>query len=225
VKRFSALGVACVLLILSQQAHAGIGISVKVSTMGFGIDITKSLKPMLNARAGLHYLPGGNYSERDGSVSYDKETKVRVLGLFVDLHPNPLNSLRFTGGLLYNGYEEEWVSQPAQSYKIGYQVYTADEVGKLNGRLDFMRLAPYFGVGWGNAAQSRRRISFAADLGIAYIGSPKVNLTATGPIASQPRFVDDLRREADDRTESEDEHWWKNYPVVSLGISVRLSDL
>ena len=232
MKRFSAVGVACVLLILSQQAHAGIGISGKVGLPGFGIDVTKSLVPMLNARAGLYFLPEAlaagdvSYRERGGN-RYDEKITNRLLGLFVDLHPIPSVVLRLTGGLLYNGTKEEWVSLPAPSYKIGSQVYTADEVGELRGGMDYRALAPYFGIGWGNATQSQRRISFTVDLGIYYSGYAKSHLTATGPIASQPGFVDNLRREVDNlqRDYDEDGYNWRFFPFLLLGISVKLSDL
>jgi len=117
------------------------------------------------------------------------------------------------------------VSLPAPNYEIGDQVYTADEVGELRGGMDYRALAPYFGIGWGNAAQSR--IGFVVDLGIYYSGYAKSHLTATGPIASQPGFVDNLRREVDElqRDYDEDGYNWRFFPFVLLGISVKLSDL
>lgn len=228
---FSAVGVAFSLLISSQQTEAGIGVSGKVGFPGFfSIEVTKSLRPVLNARAGLLFWPeglatGGVSQREEGGNWYDERVTNRLLGLFVDLHPIPSAGLRLTGGLLHNATKEEWVSLPARSYEIGHQAYTADEVGELRGGKDYRTLAPYFGIGWGNAAQSRRRISFAVDLGILYSGRAKLHLAATGPIASQPGFVDSIRREVDDLQKGfdGDGYNWRFYPFVLLGISVKLS--
>lgn len=80
-------------------------------------------------------------------------------------------------------------------------------------------MAPYVGIGWGNAFGRSRRWGFVTDLGVAFTGSPDVALSATGTLASDPGFRADLaREEADLEDDLED---FKIYPVFSANLYFR----
>ena len=103
--------------------------------------------------------------------------------------------------------------------EIGGQTYTQAEAGTLNGAVDFKSTAPYLGIGWGNAANSR--IGLAIDLGIAFQGSPQVDLGATGQLANTQEFIDELNREQDELQDSLD--GFKYYPVIAIGLSFKIT--
>lgn len=84
--------------------------------------------------------------------------------------------------------------------------------------IEFSSLAPYAGIGWGNAASSV--VGFNVDLGIAFQGSPAVGMTVTGELANNEVFLEDLEQEAQELAETL--KGFKYYPVVSVGLSVKL---
>lgn len=78
---------------------------------------------------------------------------------------------------------------------IGNTVYTSAQVGALNGKLDFDKVAPYVGIGWGNPFGKSSRWSISLDLGTMLQDSPNVELNANGLLASNAAFMADLNRE------------------------------
>ena len=110
------------------------------------------------------------------------------------------------------------VSVPSGTYSIGNRNYTGAEVGTLTGKVDFKSTAPYVGIGWGNATSGRFGIAF--DLGIVFQGSPQVALSASGIVASDPTFIQELNRENQELENDISE--FKYYPVISLGLSLNL---
>lgn len=193
------------------------GIAVKVGTLGAGVDVTASIVPKLNARGNFNFFKY-SFSGTQSDVRYDTDLKLRSFAVLLDLHPIPRRGLRLSGGLLFNKNELGMVSQPTVSYTIGSKTYSNVQVGTLDGRVDFNRVAPYLGIGWGNA--TGRRVGIAFDLGVAFQGSPKVSLTATGPIATDPAFKNELNQEV--QSVKDDLKAFKYYPVFSLGVSFKL---
>ncbi|MDP6780108.1 MAG: hypothetical protein QGI83_25360 [Candidatus Latescibacteria bacterium] len=210
--------VGTVLLALTAQAYAGVGVTVKAGTLGIGAEVTKSIVPTVNVRVGGSYFTYG-FDGTEGDVSYDLDLKLKSFNLLVDFHPILGRGLRLSAGMVLNSNGVDMVSRPTASYDIGGTTYTATDVGTIHGAVDFKSFAPYVGIGWGNAAGGRWGIAF--DLGLALQGSPQVDLSATGPIASDAQFLAELRQE--ESQVQDDISGFKYYPVVSLGLSFKLS--
>lgn len=136
------------------------------------------------------------------------------------------NGFRLSPGLVANGNELDLNGRPraGQTFDIGGNTYTVDEVGSLNGNVDFNSLAPYLGVGWGNPFGAGGNWSFSCDLGVVFQGSPNVTLTATPTNAfDDPALRAELDRRVEaERRDLEDElDDFKYYPLVSIGITYR----
>ena len=84
-------------------------------------------------------------------------------------------------------------------------------------------VAPYIGIGWGNAVKPGKRWGFSTNLGVMFPGSPKVEITpGFGPVALaipglQQRINTDI--EAERKKQESDLNWLNVYPVFSLGVS------
>ncbi len=208
-------------LAMTGVAHAGMGVGAKVGTPGFGLEATKSIVPMVNARLGFSIFGLGYETTQDG-VDYDYDLSLRSIHLLADYHPIPLMGFRLSGGALLNGNKLEMLSQPATgTFEIGDETYTAAEVGTIDGEVSFSSLAPYVGIGWGNAAGSR--VGISTDLGVVFQGAPEVDLSASGLLGNDAGFQSELTEEAQ---AIEDElGFFKYYPVFSIGISIKLSIL
>ena len=206
-------------LSLHSSSHAGLGIAGRAGTLGLGVEVTQSLIPMVNVRGGVNWF---NYSwdGTESDVDYNIELELKSFTALVDLHPFPLLGFRLTGGIVFNSNGLEMVSdQISGTIEVGGDTYPISDVGTLNGVVDFKSTAPYLGIGWGNAASSR--IGIAVDLGVAFQGSPQVDLRATGRLATDPTFQQDLNREIQEL--EDDISGFKYYPVLSIGLSFKIT--
>jgi len=194
-----------------------LAIGVKASTLGFGGDVIVKATDNLNARLGVQ---GFTYdvNKTESGIEYDADIKLLSGLVTADWFPFG-GCFHLSAGALVNGNKVDATgkAQGGTTFNIGGTIYTAAQTGALNANIDFNTLAPYVGIGWGNPVKKDSGWSMFFDLGVAFQGSPDVELTATGPIASDPTFQANLARERAELEDDIDEY--KYYPVVSIGVS------
>ncbi len=214
------LMVACLATMgLVQPAVAGdMAIGAKIGTLGAGVEIVSNVVPMLvNARLQLN---GYNLNKTitDTQVSYDAKLKLFSFGALADVYPFA-GKFRLTGGLYYNGNKLTMTGTPlAGTYNINGTVYTAAQVGSLTSTVDFNKVAPYAGIGFGDPISSGSPIGFNLDLGVLYMGQPKTAITATGA-AANPALAASVAAEKQKLDNALSN--MKFYPVASIGVTFR----
>ncbi len=197
------------------------GVAFKLGTLGAGLDVSIPLKDKINLRFNLN---GGTYDDdtTEGGINYAYDLDLLTVGLLLDYYPMEASEFRVTGGVYYNGNEAELCAKPgAGGIKIGNNpiAYTATELGSLHGDVEFDEIAPYIGIGWGNAVK-KGGWSFNADVGIMYQGSPDVTLTpnyGTLSAGKKTTLDNDIAQELKDLQDDLDDY--KVYPVVSFGAT------
>jgi hypothetical protein len=198
----------------------GVAISAKVGSTGVGGDLTVGLSRYVNLRGGVE---GFSHSEtrRQQEVEYKADLKLLTEFVVLDFHP-AAKGFRISAGAYFNSNKVSAVSTDANTYTVNGKVYKASDVGKIDGTVDFdNKVAPYLGIGWGNAVAPGSHWRFAFDLGAYYEGSPRVGLKATlvNPALVPPGFAADLEAE---RLKTEDDlKNYKVYPVLAFGVSYR----
>lgn len=193
-------------------------LGVKASTLGAGLEGTAGLLPRLNLRAGANAF-SFDFDANTSDIDYDLEVDLLSFPVVLDWHPFKDSAFRITGGILINRNEANADASSQSSYTIGDNEYTAAALGSLTGKVDFNKVAPYVGIGWGNAVGKNKRWSFSCDFGVVFQGEANIDLTASGPIASDPTFQANLAREKQELEDELDDY--KYYPVVSLGITYK----
>ncbi len=196
-------------------AHPGIGLSLKAGSLGAGGDLTLGLTPNINLRAGVGFFTW-THKLNDGAAD-QKEIKVDLLNfpVTVDWHPITGNGFRISAGVMFNNDRGEITAKAGQSVSINDHDYL---VSALSGKVDFNRFGPYLGIGYGNAADTSARWHCALDLGVAYVGTPNVTLSATALNPAQQAALDsDVTAQIN--TYQDDIKPFKFYPVLSLGFS------
>ena len=139
---------------LTLPAHAAPLVAAKVSTLGLGLDAAFPLTDSVDGRIGINSF-NRNFS-RDVSSSgftthYSGKLKLQSLEALADWHPWQ-GGFRLTGGLIYNNNKFDMTAQPTGgNISIGGQTYTAAQAGTVTATVDFRKMAPYFGIGWGSA--------------------------------------------------------------------------
>jgi len=212
---FAALAVA-------QGASAGeIAASADLGSTGLGLHLSTPLAAKLNARIGIN-VAKYSYDGSTSDVDYDFKLKLATADALLDYHPFD-GSFRISGGVVYNGNKVDARARPnaAGSYDINGTVYSAATVGRLDGKIDFRKAAPYLGIGWGNALK-QSGWSVGLDLGVTFQGSPNTALASSGCTASAASCAQLARDIAAENAKLADEvDDFKLYPVVRAGISYR----
>ena len=210
----------CVQPAWAVESPDNFGAGIGISTLGLGIEGSYAFNDTFSASLGLNHY---KYSTSDVSsdIDYDIEMKlqsVALLGNFFPFH----GAFRVSAGIFSNDNKISMDAKPAGSYDIGNTQYSAADIGTLTAKVSFNKIAPYLGVGWGKRV--RKGFGMTGDIGVLIQGSPKLEMTATGPITdpSNPlhsQFTADLERE---RLSAQDDlSDFKMYPVLGIGLSYR----
>lgn len=200
-----------------EYSWPGIGVGVKVGTLGLGSDLSLPVVPdRLNLRVSGNYL-NFSYDGTADDIDYRFTLDFKDLMLLGDWHPFA-NNFRISAGVVWHdGSKVKLKGTPTDDVDIGGHDYPAELVGTLRGELAFESAAPYVGIGFGNAIGPYEQTwSFIFDLGII-IQTFDSTLSADGPIASDPTFQADLKKEQDDLQDSCDQ--FKVYPVLQFGVA------
>lgn len=205
-------------------AHADIGVAGNVGTTGIGFHASFPLRPDLNARVGLGYL-GYSYRGSTRDLNYDLDLTANTYDALLDWYPRKNSTFRLTTGLTYNGNKIDVRARPNANgnYTIQGNTYDAASVGKVAGKVDFNKVAPYLGIGWGRPSLKKEKgWSFTADIGVMLQGSPKTTLANTGCTASAAvcnQFASDVARE--NAALRDEVSKFKLYPVLRVGVSYK----
>ena len=219
--RLSLFPLAASLLLMAGTTPAaaeGLAVGARIGTPGLGIEVTQSLTDQVNLRAGLNnygYTRTGTQNE----VDYTAELKLRSYSALLDLHPGG-GAFRLTGGFFYDKNRVEGLATSTTTIEVNNTVYRAADIAPLTGSVSLERkIAPYLGLGVGNAVGRGKRLSLALDLGVVFQGYPSVALQAQGPLASDAGFQADLAQLQRDVNDDLRKSYFKYYPVVSLGLA------
>jgi len=186
----------------------GFAVAAKVSTVGLGVEVTTNLLPDVNARIGFNTF-NIDRDATENNINYEIELEMQTVTGFIDWHPFA-TGFRTTLGLVVNGNELNMKAQPATNYNIGGTVYTPAEVGTLTGAVGFDSIAPYLGIGWGDAVGSDKSWSF---------GEADINLSTDGLLATNAVFLVDLEQEKQQLEQDLDD--FELFPVLAFGISYK----
>jgi len=190
------------------------GVSAGVGTLGAGLGVTFGVTERLNTRIGFGYFSEDDLDFEESGVTYVGEVTVGGVYGLLDFHPTG-GGFRVSGGLVLNNNELTGESTVTSNIPIGGGFYTVD---RLSATANFDDVAPYIGIGWGNAARSKPGWGFSFDLGVMIQGDVNVALQAEGGDANDPAFQDDLRREEEALANELEEYINIDvFPVVALG--------
>jgi len=137
------------------------------------------------------------------------------------------------GALLYNGNKLDGrANVPAgQLFDLGDDSYRSSATDPIHGTgtMRLNKLAPLAMVGFGNPAHGEDRLAISVDVGVAFVGTPKVRLAFAGSAcdtsglncssATQAEFQQSVRDE--EAKFNRNVSSYQFYPVVQLSIGYR----
>jgi len=214
MRHLTALTIALMLFGTSARAedHA---IGARMGLLGIGVEYSYKINERLIVRGGLNGS-GLDFDETESGIDYAFDLDFDSMAIGVDFHPFT-GAFRVSGGFLKNDNALTAVGQLTSSVTIGNDTYDPNDVGTLSGSVGFDSTAPYLAVGWDFLHDKKVGMSF--ELGLVKQGAPVVSLSASGPIASDPDFMDDIEAERAELESDLDD--LDVYPFAMLGLVVR----
>jgi len=213
-------------LLSANPSFAQNALNATVGTTGLGLEWASSLHPNLRVRGVLSYLTF-ELDETEEGIDYNIDVESNNLGAILDWHPFS-GCFRLSAGLVSTNFGLDLKSDSSQNnFEIGDNIYTGNL--KLEGDTDFNYIAPYAGFGWASDL-SRTGLYFSGEIGVLFIGKPKISYDASGQVSDQsggpvfdvgsnPQFQADLEIERQLlEDELEDFSMW---PVLNIGIGYR----
>jgi hypothetical protein len=223
LNKFAILLAAASMVAGAAQAQSSTAFSLDLGTTGIGGYLSHRVGDTVSARVGLHYLKG-NISETVNAIDYDIDLKLLNADLLADWYPINGSSFHLTGGAVYDGNELHYRNKPVSGgvYTINGAQYSAAQFGTLNGGVEYSKLAPYVGIGWGDAFAGAPGWHFTSDLGAFYQGRGTVTLANTGCVGSTVVCQALARDVAAERSRLENDNAAPRfYPVLRAGVSYR----
>lgn len=185
-------------------------------TLGIGPEAGYRFSALLGVRANAGWFRWDEDFDID-DVDYNGKLKLNSYGLMADIYPFR-GKFRVTAGVRLSDNKVRLRASPGEPVTIGDRVYTPAEIGSLRGNVETNAVAPMLAIGYAGRLAPGWAVGIEA--GALFHGRPEVGeLTASGLLADNPQFQEDLRREIED-IEDEVEKY-KVYPVVQLSVSYR----
>jgi hypothetical protein len=219
----------------SESTNVGIsrvGIGVKISTLGPGIEAAYELSPRLNVRGGFNDFSYGVNSTNNG-IRYNGTLTLRSAQASLDWFF--WHSLHLSPGLVfYNGNRASaTASAIGQSFTLNNITYLSNPATPITGTgtVKFSRVGPSIMFGVGNLVPRGHRFSISFEIGGVYQGSPNVTLNLTGSacdptgtncrnVATDPGIQSNVQ--AQQTKYNSDISRFKFWPVISLGFGFKL---
>jgi len=213
-----------------------IGVGVKTSMLGAGIEVAAPVTHRTNFRAGFNMISFSRTFNKDG-VAYAGQLGFKTVEAHYDIFPFAGRFHISPGVLTYIGDPITATAAVAggQSFTLGgVQYYSSTQVPITGtGKIDFNRASPTITMGWGNLVRrDRGHWSFPFEIGVAFQGSPKATLNLAGdicsppapgtgciPVAQNPTALSQIVSEQTKLNNSMS--LFKVYPIISSGVGYK----
>jgi hypothetical protein len=194
----------------------GTAVTLRAGTLGIAGGVTRSINDRFNVRLDVPYFAYSRTTTadlEDMELEYKADVNLFSVGGLVDFFPFR-NALRLVAGAVYNDNSTSFRAAPTGPYTVGSVTYSPAQIGHLEGDIQMgSQIAPYVGIGVGNPVSGNKRIGFTMDMGALFSGAPKVTMRGSGMVEPTAENAPQLEENLD---------WISIYPVISLGLSVRL---
>jgi len=168
----------------STKPFSRLGIGVKISLLGAGVEAATPITANSNLRGGFNIFSYDQNFNEDG-ITYDGQLRLRSAEAHYDWFPFHGSFHVSPGVLVYNGNQVTAnASVPGGStFTLNDTTYTSSPTDPITGtgKVDFIKAGPMFTVGWGNLLpRNHRHFSFPVELGVIYTGAPRTALSMGG---------------------------------------------
>lgn len=216
MKKF--LTIAGAMVMVPSVALSQVSIGARIGTMGIGPEIGVAINPQIAVRGGIgttEYQYEGDFSDKRFTI----DTPPNIWNVGLEISPFG-NAFHIGAGILHRP-QFEIAGTYTGSTQVGNNTYTGT-VNLAGNMKNESEIGPYGGFGFGR--MTKKGFGVSLDLGVAYLGEGKINLTSatctssTGqPCPNQSQFQADVQAEAAKANKDIAAHV-KWHPIVSLAF-------
>lgn len=234
-QRLYASLAGCALLLLSQSATADSAwaVAVDAGSTGVGAGLVVEVAPSVNVRAawrGLSVSHDVDAKDNNGmagdEMHYEGDLKLRGGHLLLDYHPGA-GSFYLSAGGMWNRSEFQAEARCPSTNITGCEVGSNPSARVAPGDtihtdISFPALAPYAGIGFGNAMGKNSGFAVQLDIGVLLQGKAAVEMSYSGSCSGS--VADAECRNQIEQEEQELENDLKDYqlyPVLNLSLAYR----
>ncbi|MDP3444419.1 MAG: hypothetical protein Q8T08_16295 [Ignavibacteria bacterium] len=192
-----------------------LAIGIKANTLGLGGEVAVQFMPKLQLRLGGTYTKYSvdlkQYSEEiEGSGDFT----TGGISLLANYHL--AKSFFLSGGAIYTFADVTIHANSAKPVTVGDVVVEPIDVGMIDINIKpKLKVMPYLGFGVGRTISKDGVVSFAFEMGAAYLDSPKTILNTTGML--EPTSSPEQQQQFEENLS-----WIYIYPVMSFQLSFRI---
>jgi hypothetical protein len=215
----------------SGPSETRVGIGVKGSFLGGGVEVAARVTHHTNVRAGFNMF---NYSREfhKDSINYGGQLQFKTVEAHYDIFPFAGKFHVSPGVLAYigNPITANAAVPGGQSFSLGGTTYYSDTVTPVtgSGNIKFNQVSPMATFGWGNLVpRNHSHFSVPVELGAVFQGSPKASLNLAGnvcdspgvncrPVATDTNVQSHIVSEQTKLNNSMS--FFKVYPIISVGF-------
>ncbi len=211
-----------------------IGLGVKMSPLGVGIEAATPITYHTNVRVGFNAFGYSHDFSIDG-INYNANLNFRSFETHFDWFPFS-NGLHLSPGLMLyngNGIKANAAVPGGQQFTLGGTAYMSDPANPITGvgKVGFNTVAPTFLLGWGNLVpRSSKHISVPVEIGAVFGGAPRATLNLEGTtcdptgvtcqnVADNVPFQNNVI--AQQNKLNHDMSPFKVFPVISVGFGYK----
>ena len=201
-----------------------VGVSLTAGTMGAGADLILPLVTNVNFRGGLNLFESKLSNFTPVETQYTDKLKLQTVPVFVDVY-FPGTQFRATVGAMVDNNHVNFTAVPGPNgLVLNNDVYTQSQVNSLGGNVNFNRVAPYAGSGYGNALDTKGHWNWSVDVGGIWQGTPKVSYDSFGTYTAgsggtNAKYYTDINYEMNRLMRHFDR--MEYYPNLALGVSYK----
>jgi hypothetical protein len=211
-----------------------VGAGFRISTLGFGGEVAVRVSHSTNVRGGFNFFSYSRGYDNNG-IHYNGDLRWASAEAHFDFFPFARAFHISPGFIAYNDNHVNATAMVAggQTFTLNGTDYMSNGADPVNGsaKLSFNKAAPTLMIGFGNLVpRNGKHFSFNIEAGVAFEGSPKINLnlagTACAPdgsncrnVATDPTIQSNVQGEQNKI--SSDLSPFKYYPLASITIGYR----
>lgn len=211
-----------------------IGVGVKISLLGAGVEVATPVTYRTNVRVGFNAFSYSRGFSNDG-INYNASLSFRSVETHFDWFPFA-GSFHLSPGLMI--YNDNQVTADAavpggKTFSLGSTTYQSDGADPITGtgKIGFNKVGPTLLAGWGNLLpRSHKHFSVPVEFGVLFQGSPQATLNLVGTacgssgancqnLANDSTFQNNVV--AQQNKLNRNMSFFKVYPIISVGFGYK----
>jgi hypothetical protein len=219
------------------QSKSGWAIVPEVNTLGLGGHIVRKISPSFNARVGVNTF-GTGIDINETEFDYEGDLNLFNVSTLIDVQPFKSSGFRLSAGLVFGNNNIQGTADVSERVAdelgavefngetIDIRDLNIDNLATIDADIDINNsVAPYLGIGGGNAVAEGKGLGFWWNLGVVFGVSPEATVTSNFSTEIPAELREEVVAAADRTLENEEADLNDEldvlgvYPVLSLGLS------